>query len=109
MEKNVKYLNKLCLNILSLILLFQISLSKEIFNHKIRNLLSASEITLTIKGSGDQYILNNVSFYIDNKNLSFNHIPDQILINGEPKDYTGYMVYNLEKEETIYFIFLKKI
>ena len=66
-----------------------------------RNALIISEITITIIGTGDQYILNNKSLQIDNINYTFNGIPDQILINGVLQDYKGNMVYNLEKEESI--------
>ena len=97
MERNLKNLYKVDLILLSLIIL--ISLSKEIFQKNIRNLLFSSEITITIKGSGDQYILNNDSLYIDYKYFNFTHIPDQILVNGDLQDYTGYIVYNLDKEE----------
>ena len=100
MENNLIYLYRVDLILLHLILLLiQITLSKEIFKKQAKNLLFTSEITLTIKGSGDQYILNNQSLYIDYKYFNFTQIPNQILINGNPQDYTGYMVYNLEKEE----------
>ena len=66
-----------------------------------RNLLSVSEITITIIGSGDQYILNNKSVEINKISYNFNHIPDEILINGERQNYSGIVVYNLEREENI--------
>ena len=65
------------------------------------NALSISEITITIIGTGDQYILNNKTFVIDNINYTFSDIPDQILINGVLQNYKENMVYNLEKEENI--------
>ena len=100
MEKDLKYVCKVDLILLPLfLLLIRNVLSKEIFQKKKRNYLFSSEITITIKGSGNQYILNNDSLYIDNKYFNFTHIPDKILINGDPQNYTGYMVYNLEKEE----------
>jgi len=46
--------------------LIQTSYSQAILNF--RNLLSVSEITITIIGSGDQYILNNKSFEINKNN-----------------------------------------
>ena len=61
--------------------------------------LSISEITITILGTGNQFILNNNSLQIDSINYTFSDIPDQILINGVLQDYKGNMVYNLEKEE----------
>ena len=63
--------------------------------------LSISEITITIKGKGDQYILNNKSLLIDNIAYTFSYISDQILIDGVLQDYKGNMVYNLTKEESI--------
>ena len=102
MEKKFKSLYKIDLILLSLFsLIFRISISIDIFQKKIRNLVSTSEIALTIKGSGDQYILNNDNLYIDNKYFNFTHTPDQILINGILQNYTGYMVYNLENEVNI--------
>ena len=83
-----------------LIFLIQTSFSSQaILNF--RNLLSVSEITITIIGSGDQYILNNKTLEINKISYNFNHIPDEILINGERQNYTGIVVYNLEKEENI--------
>ena len=81
------------------IFLMQTSYSQAILNF--RNLLSVSEITITIKGSGDQYILNNKSFEINQIRYNFNHTPDEILINGKRQNYSGIVVYDLEREENI--------
>ena len=106
MEKIFKNTNKICLLYYSLIfLLIKISLSKKILQN-LKYLLSISEITITIKGSGDQYIINNKTTSIENVDYSFDYIPDKLLINGKDAGYTGIMVYNLEKEEnTITMIF----
>ena len=79
--------------------LIQTSYSQAILNF--RNLLSVSEITITIIGSGDQYILNNKSFEINKIKYNFNHTPDEIFINGKRQNYSGIVVYDLEREENI--------
>ena len=61
------------------IFIFLISISK------IKNLAT---ILLTIKGTGNQQILNG----------QFNPIPSQIYINDVLQDYVGIYAYNLEKE-----------
>ena len=68
---------------------------------KLKKLEFASEITLTILGAGDQYILNNKNHTMESIEYSFDQMPDQILVNGEPQNYKGIMVYNLKKEENI--------
>ena len=68
---------------------------------KLKKLQFTSEITLTILGQGDQYILNNQNFTMESIEYSFDQIPDMILINGEPQNYRGNMVYNLGKEVNI--------
>ena len=70
------------------IFLIQTSFSSQaIFNF--RNLLSVSEITITIIGTGDQYILNNKTTQINKISYNFNQTPDEILINGERQNYSG--------------------
>ena len=96
-------MEKIIKNIYANILLFfslfiRISLSNEV-SPNIRNLLFNSEITITLLGSGNQYILNNYTINTENLLYSFDYIPDKISINGVEIDYTGYMVYDLEKEE----------
>ena len=99
-NKKAKYLNYITLFYILIMLLINIPLTNETKSN-LRNLLFVSEITLTILGKGDQYILSNKSTIIDNKEYSFNYIPDQILINGILQNFTGNMVYNLEKDENI--------
>ena len=87
----IKNKNKNCHLALSLIILFfQIILSNE-SKIKLRKLNYNTEIELTIKGSGDQYILNE----------KFNKMPDEILVNGKNNGDTGIKVYNLINEENI--------
>ena len=84
----------------------KISKNKNVINHPVKNknktrfifififLISISKIKnlatilLTIKGTGNQQILNG----------QFNPIPSQIYVNGELQDYVGNYVYNLEQE-----------
>ena len=64
---------------------------------EINTKIQYSEITIKIKGKGTQKILNN---YDDSwcGSKSFNSIPNQIYINNELQNYTGYTVYNLVNE-----------
>ena len=89
------YINKF---LFFIILIFQILISKEKL-HNIKNLNSFSEIILTIRGRGDQYIISNNSIDIFSKIYTSTANPDKILINGIPQNYTGKIVYGLEKEE----------
>ena len=50
-----------------------------------------SEITLIIKGKGDQYILNNKTNKVP--------LPKEITVNGIRQNYTDFIVYDLEKEQ----------
>ena len=68
-----------------------------------------SEITMTIKGKGDQYILNNGNCHIDKTDYLFDEKPDQIIINGVPQSYSGNMVHNLTNEENIITIKFKNL
>ena len=54
-----------------------------------------SEITITIKGRGNQQIINNVELEGNRPN----YMPDKILINGQEQEYTNNIVYNLTDEE----------
>ena len=67
----------------------------------IRILQSVSQITITIKGKGNQFILNDKNVTYNKNCYIFNNIPDQIIVNGKPKNYTGIMVYDLEQEENV--------
>ena len=82
------------LNII-LMLSFLFSFSKE---NKLGKIISSSEITITIKGAGEQEILSSVSFQKDDKDFSFNYIPDEIYINGAPQSYNGKTVNGLSGE-----------
>ena len=106
--------NKICINnlfskiSLFVILFIKISLSNE-RKLALGKLSFLSEITMTIKGKGDQYILNNGSCFIDKIDYLFDEKPDQILINGVPQSYSGNMVYNLTYEENIITIKFKNL
>ena len=77
-------------------LLFPLCLSKQ---EKIRKLISYSEITITINGTGDQKILSESIIEKDGKNHSFQMLPDEILINGKPiENIDNRTVYNLSEE-----------
>ena len=98
-QRNITDKNKIKYIYLLLFLFFiQIIISNERIT-KMRNIQLISEITINIKGKGDQYILNNKTASFENRNYSFNYLPDKILINGINLQYKDFMVYNLEKEE----------
>ena len=92
--------NKINRFLIFIILLIQIVFSDEKISN-FRKILSVSEITLTLRGSGNQYILNNSNASFDKNFYIFDKSPDQILINGVLQNYTGNMVYNLVNEENI--------
>ena len=62
---------------------------------KLRKINLISEIIITIRGKGDQYILNNKKTH----GATFKNIPSEIYINGILQEYQGKIVYNLENEE----------
>ena len=84
-----------------LIFIQVIKSNKNIKTKTIRILQSVSQITITIKGKGNQYILNDKNITYNKNGYIFNNIPDQIIVNGKPKNYTGIMVYDLEQEENV--------
>ena len=99
---NIKLDNKNSIMRLFAFIIFIIRLSLSFGKiPKLNKLQFASEITLTILGKGDQYILNNKNYTMESIEYSFDQIPDQILVNGEHQNYVGIMVYNLTKEENI--------
>ena len=107
--KNNTYINNLFSKISLFIILFiKISLSNE-RKLALDKLSFLSEITMTIKGKGDQYILNNNSCLIDKTEYFFDEKPEQILINGVPQSYSGSMVYDLEDKENIITIKFKNL
>ena len=57
-----------------------------------------SEINITIKGNGTQRILNNKSVECGSSSKLFDSIPDQIFVNDELQNYTGFSVYNLKND-----------
>jgi len=97
--KNNIYINILLNKIILFVTIFMnisLSIGKKL---KKRNLSFSSEITLTIIGKGDQYILNNGSCLIDDINYYFNEKPEEIFINGVLQSYSGNIVYNLQDEK----------
>jgi NDP-sugar pyrophosphorylase family protein len=90
------YINNLFNKVSLFIMLFiKISLSKELILN-FGKLSFLSEITMTIKGKGDQYILNNGDCHIEKADYLFDEKPEQIKINGVLQSYTGNKVYNLK-------------
>lgn len=59
------------------------------------NLNYESIITITIKGEGNNAILNSSSLDYNGNYYNFEEIPNKIYINGELQNYTGKEVYNL--------------
>ena len=99
---NIKLYNKNSIIRFFVFIIFLIKISLSFGGiPKLKKLEFASEITLTILGAGDQYILNNKNHTMESIEYSFDQMPDQILVNGEPQNYKGIMVYNLKKEENI--------
>ena len=80
-------------NLIILVFLSVITLSNE-ENKTILN--TTSEITITIKGTGNQQILTTHDYCFIFVN--FNSLPNQIFINGVLQNYTGKMVYNLQNQ-----------
>ena len=100
-----KKISKIYLNLISLliILLFPIATNeKKIY---LRHLYFCTEIRLTIKGYGNQYILNNISKYLYNsvtnrhENFLFNTLPSKILVNGNNIYNIDFVVYDLILDE----------
>ena len=91
---NKKYLKKNFVYIYStfiLLLFFPLFFSKNL------SLLDlSSEITLTIKGTGDQYILNSITTYNYNYN---DELPDAIYVNGEYVSTKTNKILGLTKNE----------
>ena len=61
-----------------ILIVLYISITEQFLIKKLR--VSDSEIRITIRGNGSQYILNNKSYYSDGK-LKYSNIPSEILIN----------------------------
>ena len=84
------------ISFLNFIIFFSfIHLSKE---DNILRLNNIYEIKITVKGKGTQMILSDYSAEYDDRIVNFSNIPNEILINNVPQDYTGKYVYNLTNE-----------
>ena len=97
---NIKKLyikRNILINLLELVIIvisFPIFFSEE-FRYKLITLQFDSEIKLTIKGKGNQYILNKGI----PKNVDFDGpIPDKIFINGDSQIINNSMLYYLSEE-----------
>jgi len=78
------------LELIIILILFPLFFSKEF-----RKLQLYSEINLTIKGKGNQYILSKgIKSYLEYKGP----LPDQILINGDSQIIKNTMIYNFTEE-----------
>ena len=82
------------LELFIILILFPLFFSKE-FRYKLTTLHFYSEIKLTIKGKGNQYIL---STGIETYTKYEGPIPDQLFINGVSKDINNTMIYNFTEE-----------
>ena len=78
-----------------IIILIIINIPKLLLAKILRELSPKTEISIIIKGTGNQSILNNEII----EGYYFNDNPNQILINGVLQDYIGKIVYNLEETE----------
>ena len=82
------------LEIVIILLLFPLFFSKE-FSYKLITLQFDSEIKLTIKGAGNQYILNTG---INNSQKYEGPLPNQLFINGVSEIINNAMIYNFKEE-----------
>ena len=82
--------NKFNLYIFSIFSLLIFSESKKL------NLIS--EITITIKGTGTQQILSNYTGYCTDREVDFQTLPDEIIINHEINHPVGKFVYDLVED-----------
>ena len=94
--KNIKYDFKSKIIMLYIIfMIFQNYFSKQI---KLSKINLSSEITITIKGSGNQSILSDYSDTINGLYCKFDIIPNELYVNGTKLNYTSKIVNNLEGE-----------
>ena len=77
-----------------LFIIFPISLSKEIIIKKIN---FDSQITIFIKGVGDQYILSNFSGIISWQDCQFDGLPETVIINGYNQNEIK-KIYHLDQD-----------
>ena len=75
------------------LVLLYISITEQFSIRKLR--VTDSEIRITIKGNGTQYILNNNSYMYLGKYLKFKDLPSEILINGNKINKIDYIITNL--------------
>ena len=80
--------------LLILLILFSPIISNKKINNNFINLNSLWEITLTIQGSGNQYILCDQ----DINGYTFTSIPNEIKVNGINQSNLGYIVYDLTED-----------
>jgi len=95
MKINLK--RNICMNLLELVIiliLFPLFFSKA-FKYKLIKLQFYSEIKLTIKGKGNQYIL---STGIKSYTKYQGPMPDQLFINGVSTNINNTMIYNFTEE-----------
>ena len=88
----IKFCENIIVFVIFLILSFLLCLTKEI---RLRKIISSTEITITIKGTGEQKILSDGMKRKDSSYFMFNLKPNKIYINGILQSYTGKKVYNL--------------
>jgi len=88
--------NILFLIIIQIFLVFPLCFTKQI---NLRKIISLSEITLTINGTGAQKILSDsiCKKELEDINYIFEQLPDEILVNGVRQEI-GKIVYNLSQE-----------
>ena len=81
------------------IIIFRLLISISLILSKQPNINNKlSEITLTIRGSGNNIkILSNTTFCSHDKNIKFNSVPDRVIINNKTQNFSGIFV-NLTKE-----------
>ena len=61
----------------------------------------SSQITLTIRGTGNKYILKS---YTQERYTYVDIMPDEIIVNGISQEEKGKIAYNLDQEENIVII-----
>ena len=93
-----KYNTFISLIIFFIYMIFPILLTNEI-KIRIRRLNLDSEITITIKGKGNQSIISDNKLYISGSSYKFDKIPNEIFVNGISINYTGKFISNLTNDE----------
>ena len=103
--KTIHNVNNIYTILLCLIsIFFSISIQRQNLT-KINKLIFDSEIILTIKGTGNQPILNNKTIKLwdrassKHKNYIFNDKPSEIFVNGNKINKIDFYVYNLTLKE----------